>query len=139
MALDWKKALKPVSESKEFKPNAGGAALSPAERAAKGMEIALAAYKAGNKNVKGEALKRPTIVKKGDEVKFSVRYANSPVKLVGEEREAVVPAKDFEAIYGAIKESLLAGEFNSQLLALSETVKKRGTAGGATRKAKAAK
>lgn len=135
MALDWRKSLKTVAQSKEFKDaKSGPAALTPAERLGKTMDKALAAFKNGNKEVK-----RPTIVQKGDEVKFSIRYSNSPMKLNGEETEAVVPAKDFEAIYLAIKESALAGEFDAQLTKLSENVKKRGQTGAASRKANAGK
>ncbi|WP_082635244.1 hypothetical protein [Sphingobium baderi] len=135
MALDWRKSLKTVAESKEFQNvKSGPAALTPAQRLGKNMDKALAAFKAGNKEVK-----RPTIVKKGDEVKFSVRYSNSPMKLTAEETEVVVPAKEFEAIYAAIKESALAGEFDAQLASLSANAKTRGQTGAASRKANAAK
>lgn len=135
MALDWRKSLKTVAQSTEFKDaKAGATALTPAQRLGKNMDRSLALFKAGNKDVK-----RPTIVQKGDEVKFSVRYSNSPMKLNGEETEAVVPAKDFEAIYAAIKESALAGEFDAQLVKLSESAKSRGQTGAASRKANAGK
>ncbi|MFC0683413.1 hypothetical protein [Novosphingobium clariflavum] len=120
MALNWKAALKPVSQSKEFKPgNAGG--MSASARTAAGMDKALAAYKGGNKDVK-----RATIIKKGDEVKFSVRYANQALKLDGKDGEFVVPADKFEEIYGAIKAAVLAGEFDSQLAPLEANSKQRG-------------
>ncbi|MFX4088011.1 hypothetical protein ACKU27_23250 [Sphingobium yanoikuyae] len=120
MALNWKAALKPVSQSKEFKPgNAGG--MSASARTAQGMDKALVAFKAGNKDVK-----RPTIIKKGDEVKFSVRYANQALKLDGKDGEFVVPADKFEEIYGAIKAAILAGEFDSQLAPMETKSKDRG-------------
>lgn len=120
MALNWKAALKPVSQSKEFKPgNAGG--MSASARTAAGMDKALAAYKNGNKDVK-----RATIVKKGEEVKFSVRYANQALKLDGKDSEFVVPAPKFEEIYAAIKGAVLAGEFDDQLGPLEAKSKDRG-------------
>lgn len=135
MALDWRKSLKTVAQSTQFKDAKPGAvALTPAERLGKNMDKALAAFKGGNKDVK-----RPTIVQKGDEVKFSVRYSNSPMKLAGEETEAVVPAKDFEAIYAAIKESALKGEFDAQLAGLAASAKSRGQTGAASRKSNAGK
>ena len=120
MAVNWKAAIKPVSQSKEFKPGSAGA-MSASARAALGMDKALAAYKAGNKDVK-----RPTIVKKGDEVKFTVRYANQAIKLDGKDKEFVVPAAKFEEIYLAIKGAVLAGEFDDQLAPMEAESKKRG-------------
>ncbi|WP_449471677.1 hypothetical protein [Sphingobium chungangianum] len=129
MAINWKAALKPVSQSKEFKPAAVGK-MSASARAAASMDKALAAFKGGNADIK-----RPTIVKKGDEVKFSVRYANTALKLDGKESEFVVPADKFEEIYAAIKGAVLAGEFDSQLAPLEANSKARGQKMAAAKKA----
>lgn len=120
MAINWKAALKPVSQSKEFKPGSA-ASMSASARAALGMDKALAAFKAGNKDTK-----RPTIVKKGEEVKFTVRYANQALKLDGKDSEFVVPAAKFEEIYLAIKGAVLAGEFDDQLAPMEKKAKERG-------------
>lgn len=115
--VNWKNLIKPVTKS------AAGASVSPAERAAKSMDDALATFKAGNKDVK-----RPTIKQVGDSVVFSVRYANTALLLDGANKEFAVPAKQFEDVYNAIKTSVLGGEFNEQLAPLAENAKKRGKA-----------
>lgn len=130
MAVNWKASLRPVSQSVEFKPATAGG-MSASQRTAQGMDKAYATFKAGNKDVK-----RPTIVKKGDEVKFSVRYANQALKLDGKDKEFVVPAKEFDDVYGAIKTAILAGEFDSQLTPMEKNSKARGQKMAASKAAK---
>ena len=110
--VNWKNLIKPVAKT------SAGAAVSPAERAAKSMDDALAAFKGGNKDIK-----RPTIKQAGDSVVFSVRYANTALLLDGANKEFAVPANKFEEVYNAIKTSVLAGEFNEQLAPLAENAK----------------
>ncbi|HKY53334.1 MAG TPA: hypothetical protein VJM08_03470 [Anaerolineales bacterium] len=136
MALNWKTAIKPVSQSIEFKKANAAVSLTPAERLASTMDNALATFKRGNKDAKGVEVKRATIVKKGNEVKFSVRYANAPLKLVGDETEFVVPADKFEEVFLAIKADALKGAFDAQLAPLAARVKARGENAAAARKSK---
>jgi hypothetical protein len=48
-------------------------------------------------------------------VGFSIRYANSPLKLVGEETKIVVPKAQFVEVMEAIKADVLKGDFKTQL------------------------
>ncbi|OAH42790.1 hypothetical protein AX777_06000 [Sphingobium yanoikuyae] len=52
---------------------------------------------------------------KGDQVGFSIRYANSPLKLVGDETKIVVPKAQFVEVMEAIKADVLKGDFKAQL------------------------
>ena len=92
------------------------------------MDSALAAFKGGNKDIK-----KPTITKVGDQIRFSVRFANTALKLVGKDTIFLAPAKQFESIYAAIKQSVLAGEFDKQLEPLEKRVIARGQALSKTR------
>lgn len=129
MALDWKKALVPVTK----KQASAAAQMTPAERLADTMEIALGNYKRGNKTAKGEEVKRPTIRAAGDNVIFSVRYANVALKLDGTNTEFSVPAAKFEDIFKAIRESAIGGEFDGQLKDLAVRVRERGEKAAAAR------
>lgn len=129
MALDWKKAISPVTK----KQANAAAQLTPAERVANTMDNALANFKRGNKNAKGEEVKRPTIRAAGDNVIFSVRYANVALKLDGTNTEFSVPAAKFEDIFKAIRESAIGGEFDGQLKDLAVSVRERGEKAAAAR------
>lgn len=137
MSFDWKKQIKSVADSAEFKrASGGGIEKTPAEKVAASMDKALAAYKAGGKKADGSALKRPTIVQKGSEIKFSVRFANKAIELVPGMTEAVVPAVQFEQTFNAIREDVLKGAYDAQLAPLVASAKKRGSQGAATRGSK---
>ena len=131
MSVNWKTAIKPAAQSVEFKSAA--VQMKPAERIANAMDIALAAFKS-NENTK----KRPAIVQKGNEVRFAVRFGNRALKLVADDVQFVVAADKFEAVYAAIKQAVLNGEFDTQIVDLATSAKKRGQAMAASRKAKAA-
>lgn len=131
MSVNWKTAIKPAAQSVEFKSAA--VQMKPAERIANAMDIALAAFKS-NENTK----KRPAIVQKGNEVRFAVRFGNRALKLVADDVQFVVAADKFEAVYAAIKQAVLNGEFDTQIVDLAASAKKRGQAMAASRKAKAA-
>lgn len=135
-AFDWKKQIKSVADSAEFKANGGGNAKTPAQKVADTMTAALAAYKRGNKKDNGEALKRPTIVAKGGEVKFSVRFANKALELVPGITEAVVPTVAFEQTYNAIREDVVKGTYDEQLAPLAANAKERGKRGANSRAGK---
>ncbi len=131
MSVNWKTAIKPAAQSVEFKSAA--VQMKPAERIANAMDIALAAFRS-NENTK----KRPAIVQKGNEVRFAVRFGNRALKLVADDVQFVVAADKFEAVYAAIKQAVLNGEFDTQIVDLATSAKKRGQAMAASRKAKAA-
>lgn len=124
MALNWKTAIAPVS-----KAATSGVRLTPSDRTAKNMDVALADFKNGNADVK-----RPVITQSGDNVRFSVRFANTALKLVGEDTIFSAPADKFEEIYAAIRASVVAGEFNEQLAPLEARVAERGAKLSASRK-----
>lgn len=131
VAVNWKTAIKPAAQSLEFKSAA--VQMKPAERIANAMDIALAAFKNGE-----SAKKRPAIVQKANEIRFSVRYGNRALTLVGSDTQFVVAADKFESVYAAIKDAVLTGEFDAQIAELAANAKKRGQAMAASRKAKAA-
>ncbi len=127
MAMEWQKQIQaaPASSSNV------SAKLSPKDRTAKNMDDALAAFKAGNKDIK-----RPVITQVGDNVRFSVRFANTALKLVGEDTVFLAPKAKFEEIYAAIKESVLKGDFDKQLEPLEKRVAERGKALSASKQKK---
>jgi hypothetical protein len=132
-SVDWKKLIAPVTRVS----NASTAIqMTPAQRLAATMDNALAAFKRGNKDHNGEALKRATITQSGDNVFFSVRYANAPLLLDGENKEFSVPASKFEAVYAAIREDALKGAFDEQLEPLAARVRARGAKASEARAAK---
>ena len=112
---DWKTIIKAAP-----KGAAGGVKLTPAQKLASNMDKALAAYK------KGESGSRPTIKAVGDQVQFSVRYANTAIELAPGITIAQVPAVQFETVFAGIKDSALAGEFDKQLAPLAANTAERG-------------
>ena len=76
---------------------------------------------------------------KGDNVGFTIRYANSPLKLVGEETHVVVPKAQFVEVLTAIKADVDKGKFKAQLDAGEEKVRQRSESMSKTRKAKSGK
>lgn len=122
VTINWKSAIKPAAVQ-----------MKPTERIAIAMDAALATFKSND-----AAKKRPAIVQKGSEVRFCVRYGNRALKLVADDVQFVVATDKFEAVYAAIKEAVLNGEFDTQIADLAANAKKRGQAMAASRKAKAA-
>lgn len=62
---------------------------------------------------------------KGENVGFSIRYANSPLKLMGEETQVVVPKAQFVEVMQAIKADVFKGAFKDQLESREAAVKAR--------------
>ncbi|WP_088190943.1 hypothetical protein [Sphingobium sp. Z007] len=56
---------------------------------------------------------------------FAIRYANSPLKLVGDETKVVVPKAQFVEVMEAIKADILKGDFKAQLDAGEAKVRTR--------------
>lgn len=129
MALDWKKTVKPASEFADFK-KAGNAKKSASEVVAAAIDKQIELFK----QPKTEGRRWFEI--KGENVAFSIRYANSPVKLVGTETVAVVPKAQFVEVLEAIKADVVKGEFKSQLDAQEAKVRQRSASMAETRKKK---
>lgn len=123
MAFDWKGAIKPAEKNSANK-------LSAAQKLVANMDAALAAYKAGNKDIK-----RPTIRLSGEEVVFSVRFANQALELAPGISQASVPVGQFEQVFAAIRESVLAGEFDNALEPLAAKAADRGRSVSASKRA----
>lgn len=133
MALDWKKVAKPVAEFSEFK---GGGAKK--DRSAKSVLVAsLDKQIALAKNPKAEG--RRWFRVSGNNAAFTVRFANKPLKLDGDDTELVVPANQLADIYGQIKVDAQEGYFDPQLAELEKMVAKRVEKMAATRAASGGK
>ena len=74
----------------------------------------------------------------GENVAFTVRYANSPLKLLGEDKEVAVLKDKFVEVLNAIKADVEKGAFNSQLETMEAQVKARSAKMGETRRNKKA-
>ena len=127
--MDWKKAVKPASQVSDFK-KANQPSKSATDVVSKAIDRQIELFKKPN------AEGRRWFEVKGENVGFTVRYANSPLKLVGDETHVVVPKAQFASVMGAIKEDVEKGAFKDQLDVLEETVRKRSATMSATRAAK---
>lgn len=130
--MDWTKLVKPASAVEGF---AKGKARAPKTAA----EVVMAAI---DKQVmlfqKPREEGRRWFDVKGDNVGFTIRYANSPLKLVGEETHVVVPKAQFVEVMNAIKADVEKGKFKAQLDAGEASVRQRSATMSQTRKAKSA-
>lgn len=128
--MDWTKLVKPASAVEGF---AKGKARVPKTAA----EVVMAAI---DKQVmlfqKPREEGRRWFDVKGDNVGFTIRYANSPLKLVGEETHVVVPKAQFVEVMNAIKADVEKGKFKAQLDAGEAAVRQRSATMSQTRKAK---
>ena len=75
----------------------------------------------------------------GNNAAFTVRFANKPLKLDGDDTELVVPANQLADIYGQIKVDAQEGYFDPQLAELEKMVAKRVEKMAATRAASGGK
>ena len=128
MALDWKKAVKPASEFADFKKAGARTPKTAAEVVAAAIDRQIELF-----NKPREEGRRWFEVK-GDNVAFSIRYANSPLKLVGEEKLVAVPKAQFVEVLTAIKADVEKGAFKDQLDAGEAAVRKRSASMAETRK-----
>lgn len=133
MALDWKKAVKAASQVAEFNSSAARTPKTAAQVVAAAIDKQIELF---NKP-KDEGRRWFTI--KGDQVGFNIRYANSPLKLVGDETTAVVPKAQFVEVMQAIKADVEKGAFKDQLEAGEAKVRQRSATMATTRKANKAK
>lgn len=129
--MDWKKLVKPAHQVAGFeKSKKVGAARTASAVVAASIEKQIDLFnKPRNEG-------RRTFRVEGDNVAFMIRYANSPLKLVGEEKELAVPKAQFVEVLKAIKADVEKGEFKDQLDKIEAQVKARSARMGETRKAK---
>lgn len=130
--MDWKKAVTPAREVQDFAKSAGSQAKSASQVVADAIDKQIELFK----KPKDEGRRWFEI--KGDKVGFSIRYANSPLKLVEEERVVVVSKAQFVEVLEAIKVDVLAGAFKDQLDAAEANVRKRSAKMAESRKRKKA-
>lgn len=110
MAFDWKKAVKSVNEYADFAKGSGPRVpKSASEVVAAAIDKQIELFKAPRSEG------RRWFEVKGENVAFTIRYANSPLKLVGEETKVVVPKAQFVEVLTAIKADVEKGSFKSQL------------------------
>ncbi len=130
MALDWKKTVKPASQFADFQKAGNRTPKTAAEVVAAAIDKQIELFKAP----KTEG--RRWFEVKGENVAFSIRYANSPLKLVGDETVAVVPKAQFVDVMQSIKADVQKGEFKAELDAQEARVRQRSASMAETRKAK---
>lgn len=129
--MDWKKVVKPAHQVEGFEKakGAGAARTASAVVAAtidKQIELFNKPKQEGRRMFRTE----------GDNVAFMIRYANSPLKLVGEDKELAVPTAQFVDVLKAIKADIEKGAFKDQLEKIEAQVKSRSARMGETRKGK---
>ncbi|WP_336868404.1 hypothetical protein [Sphingomonas sanguinis] len=125
--MDWKKVVKPAHQVEGFAKSKGVARKATSVVAA-GIDKQIDLFN------KPKAEGRRTFRVEGDNVAFMIRYANSPLKLVGEEREVAVPKAQFVDVMNAIKADVEKGAFKDQLDAIEKAIKARSAKMGETRR-----
>jgi hypothetical protein len=129
--MDWKKTVKPAHTVEGFaKAKAAGSARTASAVVMASIDKQIELF--GKPKAEG----RRTFRVEGDNVAFMIRYANSPLKLVGEEKELAVPQAQFVDVLKAIKADIEKGAFKDQLEAIEKQVKSRSERMGETRRNK---
>jgi hypothetical protein len=119
MAANWTTLVKPASQVAEFAKSGPRAPKTAAEVVAAAIDKQMELFK----NPKAEG--RRWFEQKGDNVGFTIRYANSPLKLIGDETHVVVPKGRFVEVLTEIKADVIAGAFKDQLGASEAKVRQR--------------
>lgn len=128
--MDWKKMVKPAHEVEGFaKAKKPGQMRAAVDVVVAGIDKQIELFN------KPKAEGRRHFRIEGDNVAFMVRYANSPLKLVGTNTELAVPKAQFVDVLNAIKADVQKGAFKDQLDAIEATVKQRSAKMGETRRA----
>ena len=110
MALNWKTLAQPASKVEGFTKGAGPREPKSAQSVvAEAIDKQIVLFNKPKENG------RRWFEIVGDNVGFSIRYANSPLKLVGDETKIVVPKAQFVEVMEAIKADVLKGDFKAQL------------------------
>ncbi|MBT0671291.1 hypothetical protein HT136_23245 [Novosphingobium profundi] len=128
--MDWKKAVKPASAVEGFAKAGARKPKSAVDVVAEAIDKQVELFD------KPKEEGRRWFEVKGDNVGFTIRYANSPLKLVGEETNVVVPKAQFVEVMNAIKADVVKGAFKSQLDAAEERVRARSAKMAASRSSK---
>ncbi len=113
--MDWKTLAKPVSEFSEFK---GGSANKKTAKQIIAANIDKQVALIGQAEGSG----RRWFKVKGENAAFTVRHGGKAIKLLNDETELVVPAKQLAGVYGAIKADLLAGQFDPAIAEVDKEV-----------------
>lgn len=113
--MDWKTLAKPVSEFSEFK---GGSANKKTPKQVIAANIDKQVALIGS----AEGTGRRWFKVKGDNAAFTVRHGGKAIKLLNDETELVVPAKQLAGVYGAIKTDVLAGVFDEAIAEVDKEV-----------------
>lgn len=126
--MDWTKMVKPAHQVEGFKKAALNKSRTPSAVVAATIDKQVELFS------KPRAEGRRMFRIEGEHVAFTVRYANSPLKLLGEEKELAVPKDKFVEVLNAIKADVEKGKFNAQLDELEKQVKARSAKMGETRR-----
>lgn len=130
--MDWKKMVKPAHQVEGFAKAASAKARTPVAVVSATIDKQIELFN------KPKAEGRRMFKIEGDNVAFTIRYANSPLKLLGEEKEVAVPKAQFVEVLNAIKADVEKGAFNDQLESMEKQVKARSAKMGETRRKKPA-
>lgn len=130
--MDWKKMVKPAHQVEGFAKSNVAKARTPSAVVAQTIDKQIELF--NKPRQEGRRMFRI----EGENVAFTVRYANSPLKLLGEDKEVAVPKDKFVEVLNAIKADVEKGAFNSQLDEMEKQVKARSLKMGETRRGKKA-
>lgn len=106
---NWQQIVKPASNFTDFKKGSGGKPKTATDVVAAAIDKQIELFN------KPKEEGRRWFEVKGENVGFCIRYANSPLKLSGEETQVVVPKAQFVEVMTAIKADVLKGTFKAQL------------------------
>ncbi len=120
--MDWTKVVKPSSAVEGFAKGKARVPKTAAEVVANAIDKQIALFN------KPKEEGRRWFEVNGENVGFTIRYANSPLKLVGEEPHVV-------DVMNAIKADVEKGKFKAQLDAGEAAVRQRSATMSQTRKA----
>jgi hypothetical protein len=126
--MDWKKMVKPAHQVEGFQKTATNKARTPSAVLASTIDKQIELFN------KPRSEGRRMFKIEGENVAFTVRYANSPLKLLGEEKEVAVPKDKFVEVLTAIKADVEKGAFNAQLEEMEKQVKARSVKMSETRR-----
>lgn len=113
--MDWMTLAKPVSEYPEFK---GGSTNKKTPKQIIAANIDKQVSLIGS----AEGTGRRWFKVKGENAAFTVRHGGKAIKLLNDQSELVVPAKQLAGVYGAIKADLLAGQFDDAIAEVDKEV-----------------
>lgn len=108
---DWKSIAKPVSAHPEFGPD-----TLKADRVRIGKFLDKQISYIGQPEAKGQ---RRAFRVVGDHASFKVLHGKTPLPLLDDVSEVVVPTKDLAGVFGAIKADVLMGKFDAALKAIN--------------------